>query len=100
MRSLGHRVLGFACAEDFLSALPGIGNRLDCIITDIQMHGLSGIDLKLELNARGDDVPVIITTARTEPALLAKARQSGAHCVLQKPFESEMFIRCLDGALH
>ena len=95
VRSLGHRVLGFASAEDFLSS----GKRPDCIVTDIQMSGLSGIDLKLELTSRGYDVPVIITTARTEPALLARARESGAHCVLQKPFESETFIKCLDGAL-
>ncbi|MEC9343687.1 MAG: response regulator [Pseudomonadota bacterium] len=95
VRSLGHRALCFSSAEDFLNS----SKRPDCIVTDIQMPGLSGIELKQELDSRGDTVPVIITTARTEPALIAKARQSGAHCVLQKPFESETFIKCLDGAL-
>ena len=95
LRSLGHRVLGFVSAEDFLSS----GKHPDCIITDIQMPGMSGVELKLELASSGDHVPVIITTARTEPALLARARESGAHCVLQKPFETESFIRCLNGAL-
>ena len=97
MRSLGHRVEGFASAEAFLDA--GAPARSQCIVTDIQMPGLSGIDLKNRLDDEGSSVPVIMITARPEPLLHARAMESGAFCLLKKPFETEEFITCLDKAL-
>lgn len=96
MRSLGHKVEGFASAEAFFK---GSGDRADCIVTDIQMPGLSGIDLKNRLAALGSNVPVIMITARPEPLLHTRALESGAFCLLKKPFETAEFIACLDQAL-
>jgi FixJ family two-component response regulator len=97
VRSLGYRGGGFASADAFLAS-DSVGESA-CIITDIQMPGLSGIDLKHRMSVDGRAAPVIIITARTEPALLDKARASGAACVLQKPFAAEALIQCLERAL-
>lgn len=97
VRSLGYRVAAYPNAEDFLAA--DARDRSNCVITDIQMPGLSGIDLKLRLVAEGVTTPVIMVTARAEPALHEKAMASGAHCLLRKPFSAEALIDCLDQAL-
>jgi FixJ family two-component response regulator len=97
VRSLGYRASSFASADLFLAA--GEEAACDCIITDIQMPGTSGIELKQRLVAEGCDAPVIMITARTETALHDRARASGAVCLLQKPFAAEALISCLETAL-
>lgn len=97
VRSLGLRADGFACAEDFLAA--DCGEHSAAIVTDIQMPGLSGMELKQHLLARGCRAPVIMITARTEPGLEERAFASGAFCVLKKPFAAEALIACLERAL-
>lgn len=97
VRSLGHAAHGFESAEAFLeSPSPALS---DCVITDIQMPGLSGIDLKLALAGVGNHIPVIMITARTEAALHERAMASGAICLLKKPFEPDSLIGCLEKAL-
>jgi FixJ family two-component response regulator len=97
MRSFGYEANVFGCAEDFLTS--GIGPRADCIITDIQMPGMNGIDLKQHLATIGCTAPVIMITGRADPALLARAEASGAACVLRKPFEAEQLMTCVAGAI-
>ena len=97
VRSLGYRATGFASADEFLAA--GAAGASDCIVTDIQMPGLSGIDLKDHLIRTGCRVPVIMVTARTEPALHERALASGALCLLMKPFADDALIGCLERAL-
>ena len=97
VRSLGHDVRAFASAEEFLAS-QDIG-RFTCTITDIQMPGMSGFELKHQLHLRHGAVPVIMITARTEPDLEQKALSSGAACFLRKPFEAEAFVGCLAKAL-
>jgi FixJ family two-component response regulator len=95
--SLEYGVRGFASAEEFVAGDPEVS--CDCVITDIHMPGMSGLDLKRLLTARGSRVPVIMITARAEPGLEAKAAASGAVCLLRKPFESIALIACLERAL-
>lgn len=97
VRSLGYRASNYPSAEDFLAA--GAAKDADCVISDIQMPGMSGIDLKHRLAADGCSVPVILVTARTEQALHDRAKASGAICLLRKPFTAEMLIECLGRAL-
>jgi FixJ family two-component response regulator len=97
VRSLGYRASSFASADLFLAA--GEEASCDCIITDIQMPGTSGIELKQRLTAAGCTAPVIMITARTEAALHDRARASGAVCLLQKPFAAEALVSCLETAL-
>lgn len=97
VRSLGYRASGYGSAEDFLAG--GGASESACIVTDIQMPGLSGIDLKQHLTQSGCIAPVIMITARTEQALQDRAMASGALCVLKKPFEAEALVACLERAL-
>jgi FixJ family two-component response regulator len=99
--SLGYRAREFASAEEFLAA--GGENSCDCIITDIHMPGMSGLDLQRLLMARdmAPDwrTPVIMITARGDPGLEAKVAASGAVCLLKKPFGADALIGCLEKAL-
>lgn len=97
VRSLGYRASGFANAEDFLAT--DHAETSSAIVTDIQMPGLSGIELKEKLSAQGCAAPVIMITGRAEQGLQEKAFASGALCVLKKPFAAEALIDCLERAL-
>ena len=97
IRSLGYAVLQFASAEASLKS-----NRLhdaDCLITDVQMPGMNGIELQHELIAQGHHLPIIFVTAFPEMKARAKALASGAIGFLAKPFSDEMLITCLNEAL-
>ena len=96
IRSLGHNARGFGSAEEFLEKRDGPCN---CVITDIQMPGLSGIEMTRKLRESGYEAPVIMITARTEAALEQQAYASGALCVLHKPFETGALLHCLERAL-
>ena len=97
VRSAGYDAHGFACAEEFLGS--GKVESFACIITDIQMPGMSGIELKEHLVASQFPVPVIMITARHDPGLEEEAIASGAACFMRKPFEADVLIRCLEDAL-
>ena len=97
VRSAGYDARGFASAEEFLGC--EIVQSYACIITDIQMPGMSGIELKKHLAASQCPVPVIMITARQEPGLEERALASGAVCLLQKPFDAAALISCLERAL-
>src|SRR5262245_17901522 len=97
VRSLGHEARGFGTAEEFLQA--DVAKSSSCIISDIQMPGMSGIELTQHLTNRNVFTPVILITARADPGLQEKALASGAICFLKKPFDGEALIRCLENAL-
>ncbi|MFE8596391.1 response regulator [Archangium violaceum] len=97
LRSLGLKGLAFDSAEAFLAS--GELEHTKLVITDIHMPGMSGIDLKRQLDARGSTVPVIMITAKTESAVLERARACNPSCLLKKPFDSDEFIACVERAL-
>jgi FixJ family two-component response regulator len=97
VRSAGHEAQGFASADEFLGS--GTAESFACIITDIQMPGMSGIELKQHLAARQCAVPVMMITARHDPGLEQKALASGAASFLRKPFEADVLLDCLERAL-
>jgi FixJ family two-component response regulator len=97
VRSLGHGAATFASAEEFLSSARG--HETSCLITDVQMPGMTGIELQGRLNAAGRNCPVIFITASSDANIRAKALAAGALGVLGKPFSAETLIACLDGAL-
>jgi FixJ family two-component response regulator len=71
-----------------------------CIIVDVQMRGMSGLELQQILRARGDAVPIIFVTAfADDERLRERLLAGGAFCVLGKPFADEGLIRCLGEAL-
>jgi FixJ family two-component response regulator len=97
LSSRGYEASGYASAEHYLC---GIADApFDCVITDIHMPGMSGLDLMTGLAARGSTTPVILITARSDSSLEAKAEAAGAVCLLRKPFELDGLIKCVDEAV-
>jgi FixJ family two-component response regulator len=97
VRSLGYVVHTFASAEEFLRS-----NRLDefaCVIADVQMPGMSGVQLQDHLRAQGYRVPFIFFTAFPDERIRAQALAAGAICYLTKPFDGDSLIRFLQAAL-
>ena len=97
LRSLGYTVYTFVSAEEFLRSAHF--NDTSCVIADVQMPGMSGVDLQAQLLTRGHSVPFIFMTAFPEEAIRARAMKSGAICFLTKPFDRLTLTRCLDTAL-
>jgi FixJ family two-component response regulator len=97
LRSRGYPVAAFASAEDFLQS--DALERTTCAVIDIQLPGLSGIELQLELRATGRTTPVIFITALADDDVRTRAMAAGAVAFLRKPFEAAAFDRCLDNAL-
>jgi FixJ family two-component response regulator len=96
LRSFGFETQTFGSAEEFIRS--GCAGTPRCVITDIQMPGLSGIELKRWLDDHAIAVPVIMITARPEPHLQAQALASGAVCLLKKPFDASALLACLQQA--
>ena len=94
LQSFGYGVRGFESAEDFIA--DDGETKCDRIVTGIQMPGMSGIDLKRLLAARGSTRPVVMISAVVDAALKAEAKASGAVCLLQKPFAMDALIDCLE----
>jgi len=97
VRSLGYRSATFASAEDFLHS-----DRIEetaCLITDLQMPGLSGIELQSALIARGNRIPVIFITAFAEDRARRRALEAGAIGFLAKPFAEACLIKHIETAL-
>jgi FixJ family two-component response regulator len=97
IRSLGYSAEAFASADAFIES-NAVGNT-DCLITDVQMPGMSGIELQNYLLARGNRVPVIFVTAFPETEARGRALRAGAVGFLGKPFGDENLISCLNKAL-
>jgi FixJ family two-component response regulator len=97
IRSLGYQAATFASAEEFLQS-DGVGNT-SCLIADVQMPGLSGIELQRDLIARGIKMPTIFITAFPEERTRLRALEAGAFGYLGKPFSEESLLKCLNSAL-
>ena len=96
-RSLNVQAETFASAEEFLQHYdrqwPG------CLVTDLRMHGMSGIELQENLSANGVSIPVIIITAHAETPITVKAVKRGAVTVLEKPCSSHELCDAIRAAI-
>ena len=97
VRSIGFTAHTFASADEFLRS--PLMDSTSCIIADIQMPGMSGLDLQAVLRTQGRQLPIIFITAFPEEKIRARAMDGGAVCVLAKPFHATMLIRKLETAL-
>jgi FixJ family two-component response regulator len=97
VRSLGYRAAAFASAQEYLRS-----DRLtdtSCLIVDVQMPGMSGVELQERLIAGGRRTPIIFVTGFPEAKIRARVLRAGAFGYLSKPFDDESLIACLDRAL-
>jgi FixJ family two-component response regulator len=96
LSSLGYGSSGHASAEEYLRVADD--SSIDCVVSDIHMPGMSGLDLVKGLAARGSTTPVVLITARSDANLEARAGAAGAVCLLRKPFEINDLIKCIEDA--
>lgn len=98
LRSYGYAAQAFESARALLDAGGAALDRFHCVITDLQMPGMSGIELLEELRRQGKALPLILMTAFPEAALRKRALQGGASCFLSKPFDAHQLLGCLRSA--
>jgi two-component system response regulator FixJ len=87
----------YESAEAFLSALPGVNSG--CIITDVRMPNMSGVDLLRKLNELEVALPVIVMTGHGDVQLAVEAMKIGAADFIEKPFDDEMLLSAVRAAL-
>ena len=97
LRSHGYTVQAYSSAEDFLRSGPL--NDTSCVIADVQMPGMSGLELLTTMRAQGHGAPFIFITAFPDETTRARALQAGAICFLPKPFAGPTLINCVGVAL-
>ena len=96
--SHGYLVHTFASAEDFLRSVDP--DDASCVVADVQMPGMSGLDLLTHVRIRGNGVPFIFITAFPDESVRARALKVGAICFLAKPFAGPVLIACIENALN
>jgi len=97
MRSLGYRVEAFASAADFLTS-PRLGETA-CLIADVNMPAMTGIELYRHLCDAGHAIPTILVTAFPNDVQRARALNDGVVCYLSKSVDEQHLKRCLHAAL-
>jgi FixJ family two-component response regulator len=97
IESLGYKAISFSSAEHFLAS--GAIAETTCLITDLQMPGLSGLELQEALRSQGQRMPVILITAYPNESHRNRATKGGAVGFFSKPFDEALLIECLAAAV-
>src|SRR5919108_2266023 len=97
IRSVGLRAAVFASAEDFLCS--GQLQATACLIVDVRMPRMSGLELQQQLAITNRSMPIIFITAHGDEEARARALRSGAVAFLDKPFSDEVLLRAVQAAL-
>jgi FixJ family two-component response regulator len=97
LKSAGFLVRSFASAEDFLDC--GQRHETGCLIADIRMPGMSGLDLQAKLSAEHCPIPTIFITAHGDETLRLQAMRGGAVAFLTKPFDDAILLESVRVAL-
>jgi len=98
VESLGYNAVTFKSAEHFLES--GLVADTTCLISDVQMPGLNGLELQEALQSRGYSIPVILITAYANEKNRTRAFNNGAIGFLSKPFNEQAVIKCLTAAIN
>ena len=97
LTSVGFQVETFASAEAFLQSAHRADTR--CVVFDLRMPGMSGLDLLMHLAATGSPIPVVILTAHSDDEARRRTLQAGAVAFLGKPFHGEALLGAVRRAL-
>jgi FixJ family two-component response regulator len=97
LRARGYVVHTFASAAEFLGS--PLLDEISCVITDVQMPDISGLELQILLRDQGRTVPIIFITAFPEESARVRAMREGAVCFLIKASKASALIRCVEEAL-
>ena len=91
VRLWGFRTWTFASAEEYLR----IGVPTDCIVLDLHLEGMSGLELQYVLNSEGRSVPIVFVTAMDDPTSRRRALEAGAVAYIEKPFDEQRLLEVL-----
>jgi FixJ family two-component response regulator len=97
VRSLGYVAMAFECAEDLLKSKRR--RRLSCVIADVQMPGMTGLELHDRLVAAGEPIPTILITAFPDETARKRALQAGVVGYLTKPFSEDDLLASIRSTL-
>jgi two-component system response regulator FixJ len=97
LETAGHEVRTYASALEFLEAVPGL--ERGCIVTDVRMPGLSGLELIERLDALNVKDPVIVITGHADVPLAVHAMKAGVSDFIEKPFPQETLLTAIRAAL-
>jgi two-component system, LuxR family, response regulator FixJ len=97
LRSVGHAVETFGSAQEFLDAYGE--DRAGCLVLDIRMPGMSGLELQQKLNEKHSILPIIFITGHGDVPMAVEAMQAGAVDFIQKPFRDQDLIDRINQAL-
>ena len=100
VRSLKMEAETFSSGQEFVDLVEAMPSfHPDCLILDVQMTGMNGLDVQERLIQSGDPIPIIFITAHDEVAVREKALARGAVAFLRKPFKDELLIKTLEAGL-
>jgi FixJ family two-component response regulator len=97
VRSLGYVAMAFECAEDLLKSRRR--RNVSCVIADVQMPGMTGLELHNRLVASGEPIPTILITAFPDERSRDRSLQAGVTCYLTKPFSEDDLLACIRSIL-
>jgi FixJ family two-component response regulator len=97
LKAVGFPARAFASAEEFLKS--GQQHQTSCLIADIRMPGMSGLELQAQLNAERCKIPIIFITAHGDAKMRMQALRAGAVEFLSKPFDEEALLESVRSAL-
>lgn len=96
-RSSGFKARGFASGEEFLTSLPF--NRYDCLVLDLRMPGMSGIDVQQDSDFLKAGISTVVITAHDEVDTRLKCLAAGAIGYLSKPFDDDVLLQAVMDAM-
>jgi FixJ family two-component response regulator len=97
MKEAGLPAQAFASAEEFLES--GGLNQIACLVADIRMPGMSGLELQARLNSERVRIPIVFITAHGDESMRMQALRAGAVEFLAKPFDEEVLLDCVRAAM-
>lgn len=97
LRDLGFTAIAFSSGKDFLSS--GYVDKTSCLILDVAMPGMSGLDLQEELKRRGYTIPIIFITGQKDEEIRDQALKQGAAKFLYKPFNDDVLLNAVKETL-
>ena len=100
LESMGWEVTGHASGPEFLAACPQPDDRIGCLLLDIRMPRISGLELQRRLSAMGREFPIVFMTGHGDIDQAVQAMRAGAVDFLQKPFREQALLDALNHAVH
>jgi two-component system response regulator FixJ len=97
LEASGFEVKAYASASQFLDGFTG--NEGGCVLTDVRMPGLTGLELAVKLRALGSGLPIVVITGHADVALAVEAMKAGVEDFIEKPFDDLILVKSIEAAL-